>query len=154
MPKQSAGLLVYRKRDHGLEFLLVHPGGPFWKNKDAGSWTIPKGEIASGEAPLDTALREFKEELGLHVTGPFTALIPIKQKAGKIVQAWAGEADLDLSAIVSNTFEMEWPPRSGRMAQFPEIDRAEYFELETAKIKINPAQIPFLDQAAAMAKLP
>ena len=152
MPKESAGLLVYRKRGNVLEFLLVHPGGPFWKNKDAGAWTIPKGEVGTGETPLETALREFKEELGFEASGPFASLDSIKQKGGKIVHAWVCEADLDPSKIVSNTFQIEWPPHSGRMAEFPEIDRAEHFDFETAKSKINPAQIPFLEQVMRAAK--
>jgi len=146
MPKISAGLLLYRVRNGALEFLLVHPGGPFWKNKDDGAWTIPKGEIAEGEEPLSAAIREFEEELGFKPTGPFTELTSIKQKGGKVVQAWAFEGDCDPSQIKSNTFSIEWPPRSGKQAEFPEIDRAEFFNLEDAKIKINPAQIPLLEE--------
>jgi len=146
MPKESAGLLVYRRREKHLEFLLVHPGGPFWKNKDAGAWTIPKGEIQEGENPLDAARREFEEELGIKAEGDLVELAPIKQKAGKLVRAWALEADLDLTAIKSNTFSLEWPPRSGRATEFPEIDQAAYFDWETAKSSINPAQVAFLEQ--------
>ena len=146
MAKTSAGLLMYRRRDGLLEFLLVHPGGPFWKNKDAGAWTIPKGELEEAEDPLATAIREFREELSLEVKGPFIELRPIKQKSGKIVRAWAFEGDCEPEKIKSNTFAIEWPPRSGRMAEFPEIDRAEFFDAERAKEKINPAQVTFLDE--------
>jgi predicted NUDIX family NTP pyrophosphohydrolase len=146
MSKISAGLLPYRLRNGVLEFLLVHPGGPFWKNKDAGAWTIPKGEIAEGEEPLNTAIREFQEELGFAPAGPFAELPPIKQKGGKTVYAWAFEGDCDPADIKSNTFSMEWPPRSGRQSEFPEVDRAEFFNLEDAKTKINSAQIPLLEE--------
>lgn len=146
MPKISAGLLLYRIRNGVLEFLLVHPGGPFWKNKDAGAWTIPKGEIGDGEEPLAAAKREFEEELGFKPNGLFTELTPIKQKGGKVVQAWAFEGDCDASQIRSTTFKMEWPPRSGRQAEFPEVDRAEFFNLEDAKKKINAAQVPLLEE--------
>ena len=150
MAKESAGLLVYRRKDKDVEFVLVHPGGPFWKNKDAGAWTIPKGEIQQGENPLDAARREFEEELGMKAEGNLIELIPIKQKGGKLVRAWAAEADLDLTAIKSNTFSMEWPPRSGRMTEFPEIDRAAYYDWETAKSKINEAQVALLEQVRAL----
>jgi predicted NUDIX family NTP pyrophosphohydrolase len=146
MPKTSAGLLLYRVRAGVLEFLLAHPGGPFWKNKDAGAWTIPKGEIAENEAPLAAAIREFQEELGFKPSQPFIELTPIKQKGGKVVHAWAFEGDCDPTQIKSNTFSMEWPPRSGKQAEFPEVDRAEFFNLEEAKTKINSAQIPFLEE--------
>ena len=146
MAKESAGLLMFRKRPGELEFLLVHPGGPFWKNKDAGAWTIPKGEIAPGEDALATAKREFEEELGLKAEGSFIELKPIKQKGGKVVKAWAFEGDCDPGQVKSNTFTMEWPPRSGKMTEFPEVDRAEFFNLEKAKEKINEAQIPLLEE--------
>jgi len=146
MAKESAGLLMFRKRPGELEFLLVHPGGPFWKNKDAGAWTIPKGEIAPGEDALATAKREFEEELGLKAEGSFIELKPIKQKGGKVVKAWAFEGDCDHGQVKSNTFTMEWPPRSGKMTEFPEVDRAEFFNLEKAKEKINEAQIPLLEE--------
>jgi predicted NUDIX family NTP pyrophosphohydrolase len=146
MPKTSAGLLLYRRRGGVLEFLLVHPGGPFWKNKDAGAWTIPKGQLGDNEEPLAAAIREFEEELGFKPTGPFIELMPIKQKGGKIVRAWAVEGDCDPTQIKSNTFTMEWPPKSGKQADFPEIDRAEFFKLGEAKEKINPAQIPLLEE--------
>jgi Predicted NTP pyrophosphohydrolase len=146
MPKTSAGILLYRIRNGALEFLLVHPGGPFWKNKDAGAWTIPKGEIADNEDALAAAKREFEEELGFKPGGPFIELTPIKQKAGKTVHAWAFEGDCDPSQIKSNTFSLEWPPKSGKQAEFPEVDRADFFNLEGAKTKINPAQIPLLEE--------
>jgi predicted NUDIX family NTP pyrophosphohydrolase len=152
MPKESAGLLVYRKNSGRLEFLLAHPGGPFWRNKDAGAWTIPKGEIQAGEEPLMAARREFKEELGTDVLGGLIELSPIKQKAGKIVRAWAIEADLDLTTVKSNTFSLEWPPRSGRTVEFAEVDRVAYFDFETAQEKINPGQISFLEQVRSLRK--
>jgi predicted NUDIX family NTP pyrophosphohydrolase len=127
-----------------VEILLAHPGGPFWKNKDAGAWTIPKGEPADGEDLLAAAIREFKEELGVDATGPFQSLGSITQKAGKVVHAWAFEGDLDPAEIQSNVFEMEWPPRSGRKIAFPEVDRAEFFSLEEARGKMNAAQVEFL----------
>jgi len=117
--KQSAGLLMYRRRDGRMEVFLVHPGGPFWAKKDAAAWSIPKGEFAADEDPLAAAQREFAEETGLTPSGPFTALTPIKQTGGKIVQAWAVEGDCDPAAVRSNTFTMEWPPRSGRRQEFP-----------------------------------
>jgi len=146
MPKVSAGLLMYRRRQGGMEFLLVHPGGPFWKGKDAGVWTIPKGEITEGEDALTAARREFEEEVGSAPRGEFVELAPIKQKGGKIVHAWAFEGDCELDKIKSNTFTMEWPPRSGRIETFPEIDQAAFFDLAGAKQKVNPAQIPLLEE--------
>jgi predicted NUDIX family NTP pyrophosphohydrolase len=147
MATQSAGLLLFR-RTPALEVLLVHPGGPFFKNKrggDDGSWTIPKGEINPHEDPLAAAIRETTEELGHPPAGPFTPLGTIKQKSGKLVHAWAAESNLDPATIRPNTFEIEWPPRSGKKQTFPEIDRAQWFNIEAAKTKIIPAQIPFLD---------
>ena len=149
MAQVSAGLLVYRKRGAELQVLLVHPGGPVWKNKDAGAWSIPKGEIAEGEELMEAARREFAEETGCTASGPFVALRPVKQKSGKVVHAWAVEAEIDVGACRSNTFEMEWPPRSGKRVEFPEVDRAEYFDLATAKQKINPAQAAFLAELEA-----
>jgi len=137
---------MFRIRNGKLELLLVHPGGPFWKNKDRGAWSIPKGEIQPGEDALTAARREFAEELGFTPEGNFTALTPIRQKGGKRVQVWAFESDCDLSAVKSNTFQMEWPPHSGRMQDFPEIDRAEFFEVSEARIRVNPAQISCLDE--------
>jgi predicted NUDIX family NTP pyrophosphohydrolase len=143
----SAGLLMFRKKE-GLEVFLVHPGGPYFRNKDGGAWTIPKGEAGEGENLLARTRIEFEEELGIPATASdWIALGSVKQKGGKTVHAWAFEGDLpDTFAIASNTFEMEWPPRSGRMQQFPEIDRAEFFSIEKAKEKINQAQRTFLDR--------
>src|SRR5580765_7437459 len=124
MAKQSAGLLVYRQPLGHLEVLLVHPGGPFWKNKDAGAWTIPKGELLANEDPLQAALRECHEELGFEPTGKFIPLNPVQQKAGKIIHAWAVFADWDPSQLRSNSFPLEWPPRSGKVQEFPEVDHA------------------------------
>jgi predicted NUDIX family NTP pyrophosphohydrolase len=144
MPRISAGILMYRTRDGRRQVLLVHPGGPFWKNKDAGAWTIPKGEAASGEDLLECAKREFQEELGAKPKGEFIALTPVKQKGGKVVHAWAVEGDLDVSEIRSNAFEIEWPPRSGKRIAFPEVDRAEWFSIEEARRKMNPAQVALI----------
>ncbi len=146
MPRISAGLLMYRLHKGRLELLLAHPGGPFFRNKDEGAWTIPKGEVEPGEELLEAAKREFTEETGVIPTGPFKALTPVKQKGGKIVHAWAFEGDCDPGAIVSNTFSMEWPPRSGRQMEFAEIDRAEFFGISEARRKIISAQIPLLDE--------
>jgi predicted NUDIX family NTP pyrophosphohydrolase len=146
MAKQSAGLLMYRWGDRALEVLLVHPGGPFWQRKDAGAWTIPKGEIQPGEAPLAAAQREFKEELGLEASGDWIELTPIQQKGGKIVHAWAFEGTCDTSQIRSNTFTMTWPPGSGKTSEFPEVDRAEFFDLANAREKINAGQVPLLEE--------
>lgn len=146
MPKQSAGILLFRKVNGVLEVLLVHPGGPFWKNKDAGAWTIPKGEIMPGEDHLTAARREFREETGLAVDGAFLPLGSIRQAGGKEVFAFALEHEADPDAIRSNTFEMEWPPRSGRRQRFPEVDRAAWFDLETAAAKILKGQRPLLER--------
>ena len=150
MPKQSAGILLYRKASHGLQVFLVHPGGPFFKNKDEGSWSVPKGEYLPDEDPLKAAKREFQEETGHEITGDFIALNAIKQKGGKTVLAWAVEGSIDPGNIKSNTFEIEWPPRSGKKQTFDEIDRAEWFDIATAKIKINPAQAALIDELAAI----
>jgi len=137
---------MYRVKNGELEFLLVHPGGPFWKNKDAGAWTIPKGEVQANEEPLATAQREFEEELGLRPEGSLVPLVPVRQKGGKLVRAWAFQGDCDPASCKSNTFELEWPPRSGRKQEFPEVDRADFFTLAQAKQKINPAQLPLLEE--------
>jgi len=150
MPKQSAGILLYRKSAKGLQVFLVHPGGPFFKNKDEGSWSVPKGEYLPDEDPLMAAKREFQEETGSEIAGNFIALNPIKQKGGKTVLAWAVEGSIDQGNIKSNTFEIEWPPRSGKKQTFDEIDRAEWFDIATAKIKINPAQAALIDELAAI----
>jgi predicted NUDIX family NTP pyrophosphohydrolase len=147
--KRSAGILLFRRNGSGTEFLLVHPGGPFWAKKDAGAWSIPKGKIESEEEPRACAVRELEEELG-----PAPALDPedlielgrIRQRGGKVVEAWAGEADFDTATLDSNTFTIEWPPRSGNQQEFPEVDRAEWFDLEAAREKILPAQAEFLDR--------
>ncbi len=159
MPKQSAGVLAYRWRGENLEVFLVHPGGPFWAKKDAGAWSIPKGEFSSDEDPLVAARREFAEETGQIVTGPFAGLGTIRQAGGKMIHAFVAEADFDATKIVSNTFRLEWPPRSGRFAEFPEVDRADWFSLEDARGKINPAQAELLTRlqaalAEARKKLP
>jgi predicted NUDIX family NTP pyrophosphohydrolase len=137
---------MYRVRGDELEFLLVHPGGPLWQKKDAGIWSIPKGEIHPGEDGLEAAKREFEEELGVQAQGAFVKLTPITQKSGKIVHAWGFAGDCDPSQIRSNTFSMEWPPRSGRTGTFPEVDRAAFFNLEQAKGRINPAQVALLEE--------
>ena len=147
-PDISAGLLVFR-RSPELEVLLAHPGGPFWARKDDGAWTIPKGVVETGADLLATAQREFTEETNLLAEGPFLALMPAKQKSGKLVHAFACEADLDLATFASNTFEMEWPPRSGRSRSFPEIDRIAYFALPAAMTKIIEYQQPFLRELEA-----
>ena len=139
----SAGLLAFRRKN-GLEVLLAHPGGPFWAKKDDGAWTIPKGLIEPGDEPLATARREFKEETNLNAIGNVIALDPVIQKSGKVVHAWAVEADLDLAAFVSNTFEIEWPPKSGLRRSFPEVDRIAYFALPMAMTKIIAYQQPLL----------
>ena len=144
MARQSAGILLFRRVSGRFEVLLVHPGGPYWTNKDEGAWSIPKGEVGEDEDPLEAAVREFGEELGVPVDGSFVALTPVRQRGGKRVLAWAVEGDLDCSQIRSNTFEMEWPSKSDRMRSFPEVDRAAWFDLETASRKINPAQAPLL----------
>jgi predicted NUDIX family NTP pyrophosphohydrolase len=146
MAKRSAGILLYRRRPE-LEVLLVHPGGPFWARKDAGAWSIPKGEHEEGEDAQACAIREFTEETGSAPSpGELDDLGSIKQKGGKVVQAWALEGDLDAAGVRSNTFSMQWPPRSGRLQEFPEVDRAEWFPLSSARERINPAQAAFLDR--------
>ena len=150
LPKQSAGILFFRRTSGGLEVVLVHPGGPFWTRKDLGAWSIPKGEFTEPEDPREAAVREVREETGAEVSGELWPLTPIKQKGGKTVYAWASETDWDTSRLHSNTFQMEFPPRSGQMAEFPEVDRAEWFTIATAREKILPAQQPLLDQLVAL----
>jgi len=150
MPKTSAGLLMYRLQDSHLQVLLVHPGGPFFKSKDDGAWTIPKGEPAEGEELLAAACREFHEETGFTAAGPFHVLRAVKQEGGKIVHAWAFAGDCDPARIASNTFTLEWPPKSGKQTEFPEIDKAAWFDWETAKTKINSAQAPWLDELVVL----
>ena len=145
--KTSAGLLMFRTRNDGLEVLLVHPGGPYFQNKDEGAWTIPKGEVGEGENLLERARIEFAEELGIEASGDWMEIGSVKQKGGKTVHAWAFAGELgDDFKPVSNTFEMEWPPRSGRKQPFPEVDRASFFPVEEARMKINAAQTIFLDR--------
>jgi predicted NUDIX family NTP pyrophosphohydrolase len=144
MPKRSAGILMFRRGAQGLEVLLVHPGGPFWARKDLGAWSIPKGEYSEGDEPLATAIREFAEETGMRPQGELRPLGEITQPGRKIVTAFALEGDFDPATLKSNTFELEWPPKSGRKASFPEVDRAQWFSLETAREKILPAQREFI----------
>ncbi len=142
----SAGILLYRFRAGNLEVFLVHPGGPFWAKKDARAWSIPKGEFEQGEDPLEHAKREFQEETGSSVDGRFFALTPRKQKSGKVVYGWAVEGDIDAAGLQSNTFSMEWPPRSGKQQQFPEVDRGEWFTVADARQKMQEGQVGFLDE--------
>ena len=146
-PRRSAGLVLYRGAPDALELLLVHPGGPAWARRDEGAWSIPKGEYADGEDPLAAARREFAEELGGEAPGGEMAdLGEIRQKGGKLVRAWAIAGDLDTSTVVSNTFELEWPPRSGKRIEVPEVDRAEWFGLDAARQKINVGQVALIDR--------
>lgn len=150
MATTSAGLLLFKNGPDGLEVLLVHPGGPFWAKKDDGAWSIPKGELEDGEAPLAAAIREGREELGIEVAGEFVALTPVRQAGGKTVLAWAVRADFDPTRLVSQTFEMEWPPRSGRTQTFPEVDRAAWFTIDEARRKILKGQRPLLDDVGVL----
>ena len=147
--KISAGILLYRVRD-GLEVFLVHPGGPFWAKKDLGAWSIPKGEVDEGEDSRDTAVREFTEETGFEVKGELRPLTPLKQKGGKTVHAWGEEGDCDPAQLLSNEFSMEWPPKSGRQQEFPEVDRAEWFTIDEARRRINAGQVGFLEELEGM----
>jgi predicted NUDIX family NTP pyrophosphohydrolase len=149
MPRKSAGLLPFRMTATGLEVLLVHPGGPFWASKDNGVWSIPKGELVKDEDPLAAARREFREEVGAEPVGETIPLEPVKQPGGKVVLAWALQLDFDPSQLRSNTFSMEWPPRSGKQRNFPEIDKAAWFDLSAARQKILKGQEPLLDQLLA-----
>jgi predicted NUDIX family NTP pyrophosphohydrolase len=152
--RRSAGLLLYRRSASGLQVLLVHPGGPLWARRDLGAWSIPKGEYADDEDPLAAARREFAEELGAPPPVPASAaelldLGEVRQKSGKLVHAWALPGDLDVAEISSNTFALEWPPRSGQLEEFPEVDRAAWFETDEARAKLNPAQVALLDRLQA-----
>ena len=146
----SAGILLYRRRSGTTEVLLAHPGGPFWQRRDAGAWTLPKGELAAGEDAEGAARREFREELGADLAQPLQPLGEIVQKAGKRVIAFAAEADFDPARLVSNTFEIEWPPRSGRRRAFPEVDSVAWFDAPAAREKLLPAQLPLLDRLLAL----
>lgn len=145
MPKQSAGIFLYRFKDKELEVMLVHPGGPFWAKKDLGSWSIPKGEFSDDEDPLKAAIREFKEETSQDVNGEFIRLNPVKMKSGKWIYAFALEKDFDTSKIKSNTFPLEWPPKSGKLIDIEEVDRGEWFNFSIAKLKINGNQVSILE---------
>jgi predicted NUDIX family NTP pyrophosphohydrolase len=144
--KRSAALLVYKRSKVGIEVFLVHPGGPFWAKKDLGAWSIPKGEFGDDEDSLAAAKREFLEEVGQRVDGAFIALTAVKQRGGKVVHAWAVEGEVDAAALNSNLFEMEWPPRSGRSARFPEVDRGAWFPVAEALRRIVPGQAPILEE--------
>jgi predicted NUDIX family NTP pyrophosphohydrolase len=146
MPKHSAGILLFRRIHGHAEVMLVHPGGPFFMKKDLGSWSVPKGEFTDDEKPLAAAIREFKEESGISLSGDFTELAPVRQKSGKIVHVFALEQDLDISGLKSNTFALEWPPKSGKIHQFPEIDKYGWFDLATGREKMNAAQASMLEE--------
>ena len=150
MPKQAAGILLYRRGAAGLEVLLAHPGGPLWSRKDLASWTLPKGQFTDGELPLDAAKREFEEEMGSPPTGEFQSLGTLKQPSGKVIHAWAAESDFDVTTVASNLFSMKWPPRSGKIGEFPEVDRAGWFLIAEARLKILKGQAPFLDRLLAL----
>jgi predicted NUDIX family NTP pyrophosphohydrolase len=143
---KSAGILLYRRTGDEPEVMLVHPGGPYWKNKDEGAWSVPKGEIGEGEQAESAARREFMEETGLGISGGLVPLTPLKQKSGKLVLAWAVEQDADVSSLKSNLFEMEWPPKSGHLQQFPEVDRAQWFSMDEARRRILPGQRAFISE--------
>ena len=150
MAKQSAGILAYRRAGEEWQVFLVHPGGPFWAKKDLGAWSMPKGEFTEEEDALIAAKREFREEVGQGIDGSFIALGPRRQKTGKTIHAWAVESDVDEARLVSNEFEMEWPPRSGRTQRFPEVDRGQWFGFAEAKRRLNPGQIPILEELALL----
>ena len=152
MPKQAAGILLYRQTAHGLEVLLAHPGGPLWAKKDLGAWTLPKGQFGDDESALDAAKREFEEEMGSTANGEFAELGSIRQPSGKVVYAFTAEADFDVTTVRSNLFTLEWPPRSGNKGQFPEIDRAQWFAIDEARQKILKGQEPFLNRLLALLK--
>jgi len=151
MAKLSAGVLLFRRANHGIEVFLVHPGGPFWAKKDNGAWSLPKGEYVEGDEPLAAARREFEEETGIGVDGDFVSLGQVRQRGGKVVTAWALERDLDPGALKSNTFPLEWPPGSGRVQEFPEVDRGAWFSLPEARVKLLKGQVPFIDRLERVA---
>ena len=144
--KLSAGIVLYRLQSGEVEVFLVHPGGPFWARKDEGAWSIPKGEYEAGEDPLTVAKREFREETGFDIEGTFHPLTALKQPSGKVISAWAVEDDVDAAALTSNTFTLEWPPKSGKTREYPEVDRGAWCDLPTARVKLQPGQRAFLDQ--------
>jgi predicted NUDIX family NTP pyrophosphohydrolase len=146
MPRESAGILLWRRRDGGIEVFLVHPGGPFWAEKDRGAWSLPKGELEPGEDPVAAARREFEEETGLALDCSLVPLGSVRQRGGKIVHAFAGRGEIDPARVRSNSFAIEWPRRSGKWKSFPEIDRAEWFPLEEARSRILEGQVPLLDR--------
>jgi predicted NUDIX family NTP pyrophosphohydrolase len=150
MAKTSAGILLYKRKDDELRIFLIHPGGPFFAKKDEGAWSVPKGELGEGEDALAAARREFEEETGCVLEGTFVPLSPIMQKSGKLVLAWAVEGDCDADSIRSNVFALEWPPKSGRVRDFPEVDRAGWFTVGEAKKQINPAQAALVDELVSM----
>jgi predicted NUDIX family NTP pyrophosphohydrolase len=150
MRTTSAGILLYRRRDGGLDVFLIHPGGPFWAKKDLGAWSIPKGELAEGEEPLLAAIREFREETSFEIAGVFEQLTPVRQRSGKTVIAWALEGDCDPREMRSNTFSMEWPPKSGKQREFPEADRGAWFGIEEARTRIVSGQALLLDELAKL----
>ena len=152
MAKQSAGILLFKTEDHQLQFFLVHPGGPFWQKKDAGAWSIPKGEFTDDEDALSAARREFQEETGITLTGDFIELTPVRQKAGKTIFAWAVEGNVDAAGIQSNHYRIEWPPKSGKWRSYPEVDKAGWFADAEAREKINPAQAAFIDALQQVVK--
>jgi predicted NUDIX family NTP pyrophosphohydrolase len=152
LPKQAAGILLYRQSTRGLEVLLAHPGGPLWARKDLGAWTIPKGQFGDDESALDAAKREFSEEMGSPATGEFAGLGSIRQPSGKVVHAFTARSDFDVQTVKSNLFTLEWPPRSGRTGQFPEVDRAGWFPIEEARKKILRGQEPFIDRLLTLLK--
>jgi predicted NUDIX family NTP pyrophosphohydrolase len=149
-PTVSAGLLLYRRIDNALEVWLAHPGGPFWAHRDVGAWSLPKGLVGTDETPLAAACREFAEETGIHPTGPFLSLGSVRQKAGKVIYAWAWEGNADPARVTSNLMRIEWPRGSGRWLRFPEVDRCAWFDLQSAREKLNPAQAAFIDRLEAL----
>jgi predicted NUDIX family NTP pyrophosphohydrolase len=150
LPKQAAGILLYRRSAGLLEVLLAHPGGPLWARKDPGAWTLPKGQFTDGELPLDAAKREFEEEMGTAPSGVFQPLGTLKQPSGKVIHTWAVESDFDVTTVKSNLFSLEWPPKSGTQGEFPEVDRAGWFSIPEARAKILKGQAPFLDRLLAL----